>query len=184
MIMVVKLQTLPRILFHVNRRLNHVSVGVQEVAAHQQSELFWRFHLQNMYRRWRKPVCSSETLPLTYTNTHPPTTYYPSTYLPDYRVAENRSPWYDRTHTKLESREAFTLVSSFLFNDVLSAVEVTAYSTLLDKPPVTQPDLSLQCSQNPNNRPYPQPEASSSPSYTQSVFNSRSSHLLIYTSAT
>jgi hypothetical protein len=52
MIMVVELQTLPRILLHVDRRLNHVSVGVQEVAAHQQSELFWRFHLQNVPRRW------------------------------------------------------------------------------------------------------------------------------------
>jgi hypothetical protein len=51
MIMVVELQTLPWILLHVNRRLNHVCVGVQEVAAHQQSELFWRFHLQNVRRR-------------------------------------------------------------------------------------------------------------------------------------
>lgn len=116
--MVVKLQTLPRILINVNGCLNHVSVGVQEVAAHQQSELFWRFHLQNVPRRWREAVCSSETLLPTYTNTHHPLPTYPPTYLPEYRVAENRSPWYDRTHTKLESREAFTLVSSFLFNDV------------------------------------------------------------------
>jgi hypothetical protein len=51
MIMVVELQTLPWILLHVNRRFNHVCVGVQEMAAHQQSELFWRFHLQNVPRR-------------------------------------------------------------------------------------------------------------------------------------
>jgi hypothetical protein len=35
MIMVVELQTLPWILLHVNRRLDHVTVGVQEVAAQQ-----------------------------------------------------------------------------------------------------------------------------------------------------
>jgi hypothetical protein len=54
MILIVNLQTLPRIFLHVNRRLNHVSVGVQEVAAHQQSELFWRFHLQNAPQSCRK----------------------------------------------------------------------------------------------------------------------------------
>jgi hypothetical protein len=62
MILLVNLQTLPRIFLHANRRLNHVSVGVQEVAAHQQSELFWRFHLQNVPRRWEKAVCSSNTV--------------------------------------------------------------------------------------------------------------------------
>ena len=70
MIMVVELQTLPWVLLHVNRRLDHVSVGVQEVVAQQQSELFWRFHLQNVPRRWREAVCSSETLPPTYPSTH------------------------------------------------------------------------------------------------------------------
>jgi len=85
MIMVVELQTLPWILLHVNRRLSHVSIGVQEVAAHQQSELFWRLHLQNVPRRWKEVVCSSETLPPTYPSTHQLTLYYhPPIHLPIY----------------------------------------------------------------------------------------------------
>jgi hypothetical protein len=85
MIMVVELQTLPWILLHVNRRLNHVSICVQEVAAHQQSELFWRLHLQNVPRRWKEAVCSSETLPPTYPSTYQLTHYLPPTYLTTHR---------------------------------------------------------------------------------------------------
>jgi hypothetical protein len=147
-----------------------VCVGVQEMAAHQQSELFWRFHLQNVPRRWREAVCSSETLPPAYPSTHPPTNYlpstYPLTYLPDYRVAEHRRPWYSTTEhwQNLECKEDFILVSSFLFNDVYQLWKWLHTANFLTSqqisPPVTLPDFSLSCLQDPNYRPYPEPDES------------------------
>lgn len=97
MIMVVELQTLPWILLHVNRRLKHLSVGVQEVAAHQQRELFWRFHLQNVPRRWREAVFSSETLPPTYLPKYTPTHLLLTTHLPTYLSTWLQVRWTQKT---------------------------------------------------------------------------------------
>lgn len=104
MILVANLKTMPGKLLHVNRCLNHVSVGVQEMAAHQQSELFWRCHLQNEPQRWRQYVLLNHC------------------YLTENSASETRRPWYERRHTKLLPKKAFSLVPPFLFNDVLSTI--------------------------------------------------------------
>jgi hypothetical protein len=42
----VNLETFPWVLLHVDRRLNHVSIGIQEVITHQQCEVFRWLHLK------------------------------------------------------------------------------------------------------------------------------------------
>jgi hypothetical protein len=43
----VNLETFPRIFLHVDRRLNHVSIRIQEVITHQQREVLRGHHLKN-----------------------------------------------------------------------------------------------------------------------------------------